>query len=135
MEVRHCDCCQLLNLLPSLRRLLTNSTLQVKEAVFRKSVWPVLQEQVAPGPAQSLLVYHILLVCEERFPSIVTANFLKETLTVPRVLSIATVSPLLSALKVQTCLVNRCETFVQASEEKLGNSYRFITGFKLFTLK
>lgn len=97
--------------------------------MFRKSVWPVLQEQVAPGPAQSLLVYHMLLVCEERFPSIVTAKFLKETLTVPRIISIATVSPLLTALKVQICLVYSCETLLLASEEKLGNSYRFIDGF------
>lgn len=100
VQVRHYNVVKLLNLLAFLLRILMFGTVQVKEGVFRKSVWPVLQEQIAPGPAQSLLVYHMLLVCEERFPSIVTEKFLKETLTVSRVLSIATVSPLLSALKV-----------------------------------
>lgn len=76
------------------------SFLQVDLTVMKKSIWPLLQKEVSPGPNQSLVIYHALLVAEERFPSVVTAKYLKQTLGGPKVLTAATMPGLLTALQV-----------------------------------
>uniref|UniRef100_A0A1B6LZ48 Uncharacterized protein n=1 Tax=Graphocephala atropunctata TaxID=36148 RepID=A0A1B6LZ48_9HEMI len=93
---------------------------QVEESTFKKAVWPVLKQEVRPGPNQTLLMFHLLLVCEERFPSVVSAKFLKKTMMSPRVLSTSTISGLLAAL-------TECKLKVLVNHPAIADVFKFLT--------
>ncbi|XP_054272088.1 myb-binding protein 1A-like [Macrosteles quadrilineatus] len=79
---------------------------QVDQKLFVSTVWPLLSLEVRPGPDQPLLLYHCLLVCEERFPSVVNTKYLNKTLNSATVLSQKTVHGLLEGLKSEFWLKN-----------------------------